>query len=172
MKAIAAVSKNGIIGVDGRMPWHWPEDFKWFKDQTLGNTVVLGRKTFEGMPILKNRSTIVLTRDPDYAYEEYINSKKDSKKVISEIIENNVTFTSIYPDDDDCVGELFIAGGYEIYKEFLPMCESLLLSRIPVYISDDSTQPPVYFPPFNHLFDYQETKHFNTFDVDIFKRKQ
>ena len=62
-KAIAAVSLNGVIGAGNKIPWHLPEDFKWFKQITTGHVIVMGRKTFEsiGKP-LPNRQTIVLSR--------------------------------------------------------------------------------------------------------------
>ena len=61
-KAIAAMSENRVIGAGNKIPWHLPEDFKWFKKMTTGNVIVMGRKTFEsiGKP-LPNRETIVLT---------------------------------------------------------------------------------------------------------------
>src|ERR1700740_3441360 len=62
-KAIAAMSLNRVIGVRNKIPWHWPEDFKWFKQLTTGNVIVMGRKTFEsiGKP-LPNRETVILSR--------------------------------------------------------------------------------------------------------------
>ena len=64
-KAIAAMSLNRVIGAGNKIPWHLPEDFKWFKKMTMGNVVVMGRKTFEslGQP-LPNRKNLVLTRHP------------------------------------------------------------------------------------------------------------
>src|SRR6266436_5486949 len=63
LKAIAAMSLNRVIGADGKIPWHLPEDFKWFKKMTTGQVIVMGRKTYEsiGKP-LPNRTTLVLTR--------------------------------------------------------------------------------------------------------------
>src|SRR5438046_6903526 len=62
-KAIAAMSLNRVIGAGNRIPWHLPDDFKWFKKMTTGNILVMGRKTFAsiGKP-LPNRETIVLSR--------------------------------------------------------------------------------------------------------------
>src|SRR5512136_2712076 len=62
-KAIAAMSLNRVIGAGNKIPWHLPEDFKWFKKMTTGQVIVMGRKTFEsiGKP-LPNRTTIVLSR--------------------------------------------------------------------------------------------------------------
>src|SRR4029079_17545253 len=64
-KAIAAMSLNRVIGAGNQIPWHLPEDFKWFKRTTLGSIVVMGRKTFEslGKP-LPNRKNLILTRHP------------------------------------------------------------------------------------------------------------
>ena len=64
-KAIAAMSLNRVIGVGNKLPWHLPDDFKWFKKVTTGHVIVMGRKTFEsiGKP-LPNRTTVVLTRSP------------------------------------------------------------------------------------------------------------
>src|SRR5437660_9994442 len=62
-KAIAAMSLNRVIGAGNKIPWHLPEDFKWFKRMTTGQVVVMGRKTFESIgKALPNRTTIVLTR--------------------------------------------------------------------------------------------------------------
>src|SRR5438552_923216 len=66
-KAIAAMSLNRVIGSGNKIPWHLPEDFKWFKKLTTGQVVVMGRKTFEsiGKP-LPNRTTVVLTSSPAF----------------------------------------------------------------------------------------------------------
>src|SRR5215213_9994562 len=65
LKAVAAMSLNRVIGCDNQIPWHLPEDFKWFKELTTGHFVLMGRKTFEslGRP-LPNRTNIVVTRRP------------------------------------------------------------------------------------------------------------
>ncbi|HPJ00085.1 MAG TPA: dihydrofolate reductase, partial [Enterococcus sp.] len=66
--ALWAQDKNGLIGKDNRLPWSLPADLKFFKETTIGNTIVMGRKTFEGMGkrALPFRQTIVLTRDKNY----------------------------------------------------------------------------------------------------------
>src|SRR5271167_4971316 len=64
-KAIAAMSLNRVIGAGNKIPWHLPEDFKWFKQQTIGKVILMGRKTFEGLgKALPNRKNIILTRHP------------------------------------------------------------------------------------------------------------
>ena len=65
---IAAVARNGVIGADGAIPWHLPEDFAHFKRTTLGHTLVMGRATYDsiGRP-LPGRTTVVLSRDPSWS---------------------------------------------------------------------------------------------------------
>ena len=70
LSIIAAVSLNGVIGRDGRLPWHLPADLRHFKSLTVGKTVIMGRKTFDSLPgLLEGRRHIVLTRDRDWAEE-------------------------------------------------------------------------------------------------------
>lgn len=66
--ALWAQDQKGLIGADGTLPWHLPNDLKFFKEQTINNTIIMGRKTFEGMGkrLLPQRTTIVLTSDPHY----------------------------------------------------------------------------------------------------------
>jgi len=62
-KAIAAMSENRVIGLGTRIPWHLPDDFRWFKKTTMGHTLVMGRRTFESIGrALPGRSTVVLSR--------------------------------------------------------------------------------------------------------------
>ncbi|MDC0641290.1 dihydrofolate reductase, partial [Porticoccaceae bacterium] len=64
---IVAVSRNGVIGRDNQLPWHLPEDLKYFKSVTMGKPILMGRKTYDsiGRP-LPGRTNIVITRDPDW----------------------------------------------------------------------------------------------------------
>src|SRR5437660_10421846 len=65
-KAIAAMSLNRVIGAEGKIPWHLPEDFKWFKQMTTGQIVVMGRRTYESIGrALPQRTTVVLTSSPE-----------------------------------------------------------------------------------------------------------
>ena len=63
MKAIAAMDLNRVIGVDGRIPWHCPDDFAWFKKMTTGGSLIMGRKTFDMVGILPGRFTYILTNN-------------------------------------------------------------------------------------------------------------
>lgn len=128
---LAAMDKNRVIGFDQDMPWHLPRDLQFFKEKTTGNTMIMGRKTFEsiGRP-LPNRKTIVLTRQNDFDVE--------GVEVISHIdeifkwVENN-------PEE-----ELFIVGGGELYKQMLPYADRMYITEI-----DESFSGDTYFPSFD-----------------------
>src|SRR5262245_51281334 len=104
-KAIAALSPNRVIGRNNRIPWHLPEDFRWFKEITMGHILLMGRKTFEsiGRP-LPGRETVVLSRR---------GFQSDGVRVVSTVAELD------FSRDPRTV---FVCGGAEIYELMLPMC--------------------------------------------------
>ena len=119
MKIIVAVDSNWGIGCDGNLLQHIPEDMKFFKEKTIGNVVVMGRETFESLPgknPLNGRVNIVLSRN---------NSFKDDRLTICKSIEE--TFKELEKYNND---EIFIIGGETIYKQFLPYCDELYITKI------------------------------------------
>ncbi len=130
-KAIAAMSENRVIGNGPDIPWHLPEDFKWFKQTTSGHVVVMGRTTFEsiGRP-LPDRTTIVLSRS-GFQWPG---------------VRTVASFDEIDADEHDC--DVFICGGAQIYTQTLPQCSDLYLTHVKRVVEGD-----VLFPPFEHLFD-------------------
>ncbi len=112
---IVAVSKNGIIGNKGRLPWHLPADLKRFKQLTMGHPILMGRKTFEsvGKP-LPGRTNIVITRQPDFQAcgATMVHSLKEALL----LCENEK--------------EVFVIGGAEIYRQALPFADRIYLTRI------------------------------------------
>jgi dihydrofolate reductase len=130
-KAIAAMSENRVIGQGNRIPWHLPEDFKWFKKMTTGQVVVMGRKTFEsiGRP-LPNRETIVLSRS---------RFQHPGARIVSALSEIDLSTET---------RELFICGGAQIYEQALPLCSDLFLTLIKRVVDGD-----VFFPPFEQDFE-------------------
>lgn len=119
MKIIVAVDSNWGIGCDGNLLQHIPEDMKFFKEKTIGNVVVMGRETFESLPgknPLNDRVNIVLSRN---------NSFKDDRLTICKSIEE--TFKELEKYNND---EIFIIGGETIYKQFLPYCDELYITKI------------------------------------------
>src|SRR5690625_291765 len=104
---LVAMDKNHVIGFKNDMPWHLPEDLKYFKEKTIGQTIIMGRKTFESIGrVLPNRCNIVLTRQEiDFP---------DGVKVIKNIDE-------IYQwHQENPNQELFIIGGGHLYKQVIP----------------------------------------------------
>ncbi len=131
MKAIAAMSLNRVIGCSGQIPWHLPDDFKWFKKTTLGKVVVMGRKTFEslGKP-LPGRTNVVVSRRGGIC--------APGIQTVSDL----VTFDpAVYAE------EVFIIGGAEIYTRLLPACSDLYLSVVKREVEGD-----VFFPEFESGF--------------------
>jgi dihydrofolate reductase len=136
-KAIAAMSLNRVIGASNRIPWHLPEDFKWFKKTTTGHVIVMGRKTFEsiGKP-LPNRTTIVLTRSP---------GPIPGVRTIADL-------RQIDPADPALAGrEIFICGGAQLYEQALPLCSDLYLTLVQRVVEGDTL-----FPPFENQFEQAE----------------
>lgn len=134
-KAIAAMSENRVIGLGNQIPWHLSEDFRWFKKMTVGQFVIMGRKTFEsiGRP-LPNRTTIVVTR------------------TVAEIQGTQIvnSLDRINPADDS--REFFICGGGEIYKQALPLCSDLYLTVVKRVVEGDT-----FFPSFEDRYELVET---------------
>ena len=140
MKAIAAMSENRVIGRGGMLPWHLPEDFRWFKRTTLGHGVLMGRKTFDslgGRP-LPGRLNLVVSRHSGNL------PKLENVVVVPDL---QAFRPESYP-----VAEIFVAGGAEIYRQILPRCDELLLTLVHREVPDGDA----FFPPFEHLFDFAE----------------
>ena len=130
---IAAVAENMVIGQDGDIPWHFPEDLKHFKQVTMGSPVVMGRGTYESLPEdfkpLPGRTNIVLTRsNPDY--EESVklaNSLDEAWQIASEKGE-----------------KVYIIGGASVYEQTLDSADKMILTEIHEEYEGDT-----YFPKFS-----------------------
>ena len=121
------MSENRVIGSGGRIPWHLPDDFKWFKQVTMGQILVMGRKTYEsiGRP-LPGRQTIVLSRHGFAA---------DGVLTVPDI-------DSLLRRVQDDPREVFVAGGSEIYRLLLPWCGEVFLTRVRRVVEGDAVFPP------------------------------
>lgn len=131
LKAIAAMSRNRVIGCGNQIPWHLPEDFKWFKKMTTGQVLVMGRKTFEsiGKP-LPNRTTIVLTRG---------GFSHPGVRILSRLTQLDLVHET---------RDVFICGGAQIYAHALPYCSDLYLTLVKRDEEGDA-----FFPPFEDRFE-------------------
>ena len=125
---IVARSRNGIIGKEGKLPWHLSEDLKFFKQTTMGRPVIMGRHTWEsiGRPH-PGRQNIVLTRDPSY--------KAEGATVVSSLDEALKQFG---PDDI-----VFIIGGAGLYRRALPLVDTAWVTEIEADVEGDASFDPL-----------------------------
>ena len=174
--AIAAMSLNRVIGNGNKIPWHLPEDFKWFKSVTMGQVLVMGRKTFEsiGKP-LPGRETIVLTRGawthPGVSIVHGLNELVQwSAKSLTR------PSATLSLSDGERAGvrgaldgrTIFIAGGAEIYRQALPLCDELLVTLVKRTVDGDA-----FFPAFEEQFELVEKiRETAEFDILRYQRKK
>lgn len=125
IQLVVARARNGVIGRDGKLPWHLPEDLKRFKRLTLGTAMVMGRKTFDSLPgLLPKRRHIVITRDRKWQAEgaEIAHSLPEA-------------FALAAPDD------ISIIGGAEIFGLGLAFAERVELTEVLADIDGDTVMP-------------------------------
>jgi dihydrofolate reductase len=131
LKAIAAMSLNRVIGSGNKIPWHLPGDFRWFKQMTTGQTIVMGRKTFDSIGrALPNRKTIVISRG-GFAHPG-VTTVSDLQKL----------------DTNAEPGEIFICGGAQLYAQTLSLCSDLYLTLVKREVEGDT-----FFPAFEDQFE-------------------
>jgi len=134
MKIIAAVSGNGIIGINGKIPWRSRDELAYFKSMTINKTVIMGRKTYEsiGEPLPLRRNIVIAKHKRFDSVETYpgIGIALDQIK------------------DKD---EVWFCGGYRIYKEAIQLCNEIWLTVMPFDVEDDPSQEIVRFPFINPI---------------------
>lgn len=134
--AIAAMASNRVIGRDGKLPWHLPDDLKFFKQTTLGHPVLMGRKTFEsiverlGKP-LPGRKNIVLSRTMPVREDALV-----------------IRATAELAQIDAGPQPIYLIGGAQLYEALLPQCDELLLTYI-----DAAHEGDTCFPVFEDAFE-------------------
>jgi len=149
IKAIVAMAENRVIGNAGTIPWHLPEDFKFFKATTMGHAILMGRKTYEsiGKP-LPGRENIVLSRTmpetPGITVIRFLDELKE-------------------PEFTQGGRDLFVIGGEEIYRLLLPKVQELYVTKVLRTIEGDTR-----FPEFESDFD-AGTKVLETNDFSVWK---
>lgn len=128
---IAALARNGVIGKANDLPWHLPDDMKYFMVTTKGHHVIMGRKNYESLPEkfrpLPNRTSIVVTRQNNY--------KAPGCHIVHQL-EEGVKLAEASGEQ-----ELFIIGGAEIYKLGMPLADRLYLTEIQAMIDGDTVFP-------------------------------
>lgn len=159
LSLIVATTKNNVIGKDNQMPWHLPADLAWFRKNTTGKPVIMGRKTFEsiGRPLPK-RTNIVLSRTP-YEHEGVI-WKANFESAVDFVKEFN---------------EIMLIGGGELFKQYLPKADKLYLTQIQADIDGDTFFPEINWAEWNIEFEeYRQADADNPYDcrVLILQRKK
>jgi len=156
-KLIAAISENGIIGVNNNLPWNISEDLQHFKQLTINNIVIMGSNTALSIRPLKNRLNIVLTKNAkNHNYQNIL----DSFIYVRDICVDKFTYACdhfIYIDKNhlpDLLREfpdkkIFIIGGSQIYSEFINLCDELYLTIVYKNIKTSKTDMAIYFPKIN-----------------------
>jgi len=131
---LVAVSPEGIIGKNNSIPWHYSADLKRFKRLTIGNTVIMGRKTWESLPIkpLPNRRNIVITRSS---------------------IEEIDCFQSIDDALQTCEGDVWFIGGAGIYEEAMKKADLIDMTLVPDNITGKNC---IYFPEIGNEWKEEE----------------
>jgi len=130
LSLIAAIGKNNELGVNNTLIWHFKDDMKFFKNNTMGKNIIMGRKTLESLPkLLPGRTHFVLTRSDIEIEGVYV--FHNIQDILSYIEESKEDFVVI--------------GGASIYQEFIDYCNMLLLTEI----DDTYSDADVYFPKFN-----------------------
>ena len=127
---VAVVAADGAIGRNGNLLWHIPEDLRHFKAVTAGGAVIMGRKTWESLPVkpLSGRLNIVMTRSRDYEAPGAV-TVSSLEEAVEEAKDNDI----------------FVIGGGEIYAKFLPWANKLVLTEVALDVEDADT----FFPPFD-----------------------
>jgi dihydrofolate reductase len=129
---IVAVDRNLAIGKAGKLPWHFSADMKFFKQTTVGNAVVMGRRTWATLRgPLPERQNIVLTRNGDFAVPQNVTVMKDAASVLK--------FA------DTLKTHLFVIGGAKVYEGFLPYIDRWIVTEVPLSVEDADTFMPSSF---------------------------
>jgi dihydrofolate reductase len=137
---IVAVDRNGAIGKGGKLPWHYSADMMFFKKTTTGNAVVMGYKTWRTLKNpLPNRLNIVLSRKSEVEPQESVLVLRDVESVLAKA--------------KDLTCDLFVIGGEQVYRSFLPHIEKWIVTEVPLTIEGADT-----FVPENYLEGFRNTE--------------
>ena len=128
LSLIVAMAKNRVIGTDGKIPWHLPNELQLFKRLTMGHHIIMGRKTYESINrLLPGRTTVIVTRQKDYA------------------VPGAIVVHSLADAVDACAAdpEIFVIGGADIFNLAMPMADRLYLTIVDANPVGDVLMPPV-----------------------------
>lgn len=131
LSLIFAASKNNCIGNNGKLPWHLPEDMKRFRQLTMGKTVLMGRKTWESLPIkfrpLPGRNNVVVTRQANYTVPAGVH------------LHSSIESALAHHTDEDIV----VIGGAEIYNQTINRADTLYVTHVDQIVEGDAFCPSI-----------------------------
>ena len=157
---IAAVAANGVIGAGGALPWHLPDDFRWFKANTVGKPIVMGRKTWDSLAgALPGRQNIVLTRQSGYVAPG------------ATVVGSRTAAEAAAGD----AAELMVIGGGEIFQLFLPRTSHIYLTRVAAEIDGDARFPVIDAADWRLVsseFHPADARHAHAFQIEVYERAE
>ncbi len=129
---IAAVSKNRVIGRDGKIPWYIKEELTHFKNTTTGFPVLMGRKTWESLnKPLENRINIILTTNPEFSFSH------------PNVVICNSTFEALSWCEEHNYSKVFIIGGERVFEETLKIADRMIISELKFDVEGDRFFPQI-----------------------------
>ena len=158
---IAAVGNNNVLGKDNKLLWHLPDDFKHFKESTMGHPMLMGRKTFESLPgVLANRKHLIISRDLNYTIEN----------------QNCSVVHSIEQGLEECkeFQNVFVIGGGQIYAQCIEIATKIILTRV-----NGDFEADTYFPTIDEslwkqtesIYHPKDAKHAFDFTIETYVRR-
>lgn len=159
---ICALSRNRVIGLQNDLPWHLPDDFAFFKQKTMGQPMIMGRKTFEalGKPLPGRMHYVITGSDWQYAH--------DRVQVLKSLP------AAIEAAKQNTDGEVFIIGGGQVFEQSLQLADTLYLTEIDAIIDGDAYFPEVassIFEETERIHHPADERHAFAFDFVTYRRK-
>lgn len=159
---IVAMDQDNGIGNNNKLLWHLPKDLKWMKEKTMGKVIVMGRNSYEdiitytkGKPLPGRTNVVLSSKDPSEFNEGFI-----VLKTIEQVLEK-------FANEE----KIFILGGAQIYKSFLPIADELIITHVQAKFTADAFFPQVDYSAFNTVFEQDEQENGLNFTFKIYERK-
>lgn len=167
LSIIAAIGQNRELGKSGSLLWHLPKDFNFFKENTTGKIMIMGRKTFEsiGRP-LPRRKSIVITSQDEWNHDGVITAKS-----FEDALEKAKDFQKDNPEFSE---EIFVIGGGDVYRQSLPYVDTIYLTEVAGSFPYADTFFPEWdkniFKEISRVHHEKDTEHDFDFDFVVYKK--
>jgi dihydrofolate reductase len=159
---IVAMDENNGIGNNNKLLWHIPKDLKWMKEKTMGRVIVMGRNSYEdiitytkGKPLPGRTNVVLSSKEPSEFNEGFV-----VVKTIDEVIKK-------FSNEE----KIFILGGAQVYKSFLPLADELIITHVQTKLQADAFFPQVDYSLFNTVYQQDEQENGFNFTFKIYEKK-